>query len=139
MKNLNHTNDNDLVWRDNFNRDNGNKEAIDDNYENSFNEFSKKSNYARFSFPKICGAVCFLVLVVLLIFLHLRSQNYAGKEQVLIMEKRLDKLESEFTALKNLISSKLDQAIKQMENYTHNIAPRKVPVAKKHHSSKMNN
>ena len=60
-------------------------------------------------------AVTFSIFVILLIVIIYKNQKLAEINQVLIIEKRLDRLEAEFTSLKTYIASKLDQAIKEME------------------------
>jgi len=120
--------DKDFIWHDNYNRDNDNKEDHIDVYENSTYEVSNESNRRLFSIPVIIGAVAVLVFIVLLIVSLSSRQDNSGKKQILAIEKRLDKLESEFTLLKTLITSKLDQAIKQMENHNHTIVKQKAPT-----------
>ena len=97
-------------WHDNYSR-----EEQFDSYENDTNEDSNKSARIWFSTPVVIGAVAFAIIVVLLFVVLTRGQNYAGEKQILVIEKRLDRLESEFTSLKTYIASKLDQAIKEME------------------------
>jgi LysM repeat protein len=121
--------DKEFVLRDNYNRDNDKAENHIDVDEYSTNEVSNESNRGLFSIPIIIAVVAFSALVVLLIVSLSRSQHNSEKEQIMAIEKRLDKLESEFTLLKNLIISKLDKAIKQMENQNHTIVKQKAPTA----------
>jgi|GEM_PF-1193951 len=121
--------DKEFVLHDNYNRDNDKVESHIDVYENSTNEVSNESNRRLFSIPIIIAVVAFSALVVLLIVSLSRSQHNSEKEQIMAIENRLDKLESDFTLLKNLIISKLDQAIKQMENQNRTIVKPKAPTA----------
>jgi LysM repeat protein len=73
----------------------------------------------------------FLIFAVLLIVIINKNQNMAEKNQVLVIEKRLDGLEAEFTSLKIYIASKLDQAIKEMERSEQTAAKQKRPPAQK--------
>ena len=110
MTNPDDMTDKDSVWHDNYS-----EEGQIDSYENDTYEASNESHRKWFSTPMMVGAVGFSILVVLLIVVLSRSQNYAEKKQILAIEKRLDRLEAEFTSLKTYIASKLDQAIKEME------------------------
>jgi hypothetical protein len=78
----------DFVWHDSYSE----KDQID-SYENDTAEASNESYRKWFSTPMMVGAVGFSILVVLLIVVLSRSQNYAEKKQVLAIEKRLDRLE----------------------------------------------
>jgi LysM repeat protein len=109
-------------WHDNYSR-----EEQFDSYENDTNEASNKSARIWFSMPVVIGAVAFAIIVVLLFVVLTRGQNYAGEKQILVIEKRLDRLESEFTSLKTYIASKLDQAIKEMERDRRTAAARMAP------------
>ena len=107
--------DKDFVWRDNYSRNNDNEKDTFESYENikyetAIEELRKKHS----RFIKLT-AVTFSIFVILLIVIVYKSQNLAEKNQVLAIEKRLDRLEAEFISLKTYIASKLDQAIKEME------------------------
>ena len=117
--------DKNFAWHDNYS-----EEDQINSYENDTNEASNESHRKWFSIPTMVGAVGFSILVVLLIVVLSRSQNYAGKKQILAIEKRLDRLETEFTSLKTYIASKLDQAIQEMERDRHTTATTKAPSSK---------
>jgi LysM repeat protein len=107
--------DKDYVWRDNYSRNNNNEEDKIESYENikyetAIEELRKKHS----RFLKITAAA-FTIFVILLVVIIFKSQKLAEKNQVLTIEKRLDRLEAEFMSLKKYIASKLDQAIKEME------------------------
>ena len=107
--------DKDFVWRDNYSRTNDNIKDKFESYENiryetAIEELRKKHS----RFLKIVTAV-FIIFVILLVVIIFNSQKLADKHQVSVIEKRLDRLEAEFTSLKTYIASKLDQAIKEME------------------------
>ena len=107
--------DKDFVWRDNYSRNNDNEKDKFESYENiryetAIEELQKK--HSRFF--KIT-AVAFSIFIILLMVIMYKSQKLAENNQVLAIEKRLDRLETEFTSLKVYIASKLDQAIKEME------------------------
>lgn len=126
MSNSDDGNDKDFVWQDSYS-----KEDQIDSYENDTYEASNVSYRKWFSTLMIIGAVGFLILVVLSIFVISRSQNYAEKKQILAIEKKLDRLETDFTSLKIYITSKLDQAIKEMERDEQTAAKQKRPPAQK--------
>lgn len=105
----------DIVLHDNYSRNNHNEKDKIESYENiryetAIQELRKKHS----RFLKIT-AVASSIFVILLIVIIYKSQKSAEKNQVLAIEKRLDRLEAEFTSLKIYIASKLDQAIKEME------------------------
>jgi LysM repeat protein len=107
--------DKDFVWRDNYSRNNDNEKDKFESYENiryetAIEELQKK--HSRFF--KIT-AVAFSIFIILLMVIMYKSQKLAENNQVLAIEKRLDRLEAEFISLKTYIASKLDQAIKEME------------------------
>jgi len=107
--------DKDFVWRDNYSRNNGSERDQLENYENIRYEAAieaLQSKHARF--VKIAAAA-FLILAVSLAALVFKGRNLVDQNQVLLIEKKLGRLESEFTSLKVYIASKLDQAIKEME------------------------
>jgi LysM repeat protein len=106
---------NNFVFRDNYSRNKENEAEdleIDENitYQTVMEAHSKKHS----KLLKIATAL-FLILFILLTVLIFKSRNSADKKQVATIEKRLDRLEAEFTSLKTYIASKLDQAIKEME------------------------
>ena len=84
MSNSDDGNDKDFVWQDSYS-----KEDQIDSYENDTYEASNVSYRKWFSTLMIIGAVGFLILVVLSIFVISRSQNYAEKKQILAIEKKL--------------------------------------------------
>jgi LysM repeat protein len=107
--------DKDFVWRDNYSRNTDNEKDKFESYENIRYETAieeLREKHARFL--KITAAA-FSIFVILLMVMIYKSQKSADKNQVLIIEQRLDRLETEFTSLKVYIASKLDQAIKEME------------------------
>jgi LysM repeat protein len=107
--------DKDIVWRDNFSRNNDNEKDKFESYENIRYETAIEELRRKHSrFIKITAAA-FAIFVILLVIIIFKSQKLADKNQLLTIEKRLDRLEAEFTALKKYIASKLDQAIKEME------------------------
>ena len=107
--------DKDFVWRDNYSRNNGSGEDKLENYENIRYETAIEELQTKHSrFVKIAAAV-FLILAVSLAVLVFKGRNLAEQNQVVLIEKKLDRLEAEFTSLKIYIASKLDQAIKEME------------------------
>ena len=120
--------DKDFVWRDNYSRNNNNEKDKSESYENiryetAIEELRKKHS----RFLKIT-AVVFIIFVILLVVIIFKSQKLADKHQVLVIEKRLDRLEAEFTSLKIYIASKLDQALKEMERDRSTKAPQKKPL-----------
>jgi len=125
MTNPDDMTDKDFVWHNNYS-----EEDQIDSYKNDTYEASNESHRKWFSTPMMIGAVGFSILVVLLIVVLSRSQNYAEKKQVLSIEKRLDRLDAEFTSLKTYIASKLDQAIKEMERERHTKSTQKKPSTK---------
>ena len=107
--------DKDFVWRDNYSRNNGSEEDKLENYENIRYETAIEELRTKHSrFVKMAAAV-FLILAVSLAVLVFKGRNLAEQNQVVLIEKKLDRLEAEFTSLKIYIASKLDQAIKEME------------------------
>ena len=110
--------DKDIVLHDNYSRRNNhneNEEHKSESYENTRYETAIQELRKKHSrFLKIT-AVASSIFVILLIVIIYKSQKLAEKNQVLAIEKRLDRLEAEFTSLKIYIASKLDQAIKEME------------------------
>jgi LysM repeat protein len=75
----------------------------------------------------IIAAVVFLIFVILFVVVLSQSQDLADKNQVLEIEKRLDRLETKFTSLKTYIASKLDQAIQEMERDKNTIVTQNPP------------
>ena len=127
MTNPDDRTDIDFVWHSNYS-----EEDQIDSYEDDTDEPSYESQRKWFSTPVMVGDVGFSILAVLLIVVLSRSQNYAGKKQVWALEKRLNRLEAEFISLKTYIASKLDQAIKEIEQdryttATKNATPAKTP------------
>jgi len=127
MTNPDDKTDIDFVWHSNYS-----EEDQIDSYEHVTNEPSYDSQRKWFSIPMVAGAVGFSILAVLLIVVLSKSQNYTEKKQVWALEKKLDRLEAEFISLKTYIASKLDQAIKEIEQdryttATKNATPAKTP------------
>ena len=121
--------DNDIVWRDNFNRDNDNKDDKLDRYvANAYETANEEYRKMLSRFLKIAAAV-FLIFIIFFIVIIFKNQSLADKKQVLALEKRLDRLEDEFTSLKVYIASKLDQAIKEMERDRRTATPQNKPLA----------
>ena len=107
--------DKDFVFHDNYSRNNDTEKEQIASYENIRYETAIEELRKRHSrFVKIAAAV-FSIFVILLAAIIYNSQKSAGKSQVLAIEERLDRLDTEFTSLKIFIVSKLDQAIKEME------------------------
>ncbi len=107
--------DKDFVWHDNYSRNYDKENDRIETYENlryeaAIEELRKKHS----RFVKITAAAI-LILVILLGVAIVKGRQLAGKNQVLAIEKRLDRLDGDFTSLKVYIASKLDQAIKEME------------------------
>jgi len=125
MTNPDDKTDIDFVWHSNYS-----EEDQIDSYEHVTNEPSYDPQRKWFSIPMVAGAVGFSILAVLLIVVLSGSQNYAGKKQVWALEKRLDRLEAEFISLKTYIASKLDQAIKEIEQDRHTTATKNATPAK---------
>ena len=75
----------------------------------------------------IIAAVVFLIFVILFVVVLSQSQDLADKNQVLEIEKRLDRLENKFTSLQTYIASKLDQAIQEMERDRNKIVTQNPP------------
>jgi len=75
----------------------------------------------------IIAAVVFLIFVILFVVVLSQSQDLADKNQVLEIEKRLDRIETKFTSLKTYIASKLDQAIQEMERDRNKIVTQNPP------------
>jgi hypothetical protein len=133
MNNPDDMNDKDFVWRDNYSKedpiDQYENEGASDDYENQIYETGDRIYRKLFLRLLIISAVWFLVLVIFFIVIS-KSQDSAGKKQILAIEKRLDRLETDFTSIKTLIASKLDQAIKQMEQHQHKTTAQKKPSVK---------
>ena len=107
--------DKDFVWHDNYSRNYDKENDKIQTYENvryetAIEELQKKHS----RFVKITAAAI-LILVILLSVVISKGRQLAEKNQVLAIEKNLDRLDGEFTSLKVYIASKLDQAIKEME------------------------
>ena len=121
-----------IIWRDNYSRNNVNERSKDVSYENIAYETAIEENRRKHArFVKISAAV-FIILVALLAILIFRSRNFVDKNQVTDLEKKLDRLEREYTSLKVYIASKLDEAIKEMERerqalLTQNSSPADTP------------
>jgi len=100
----------DSIWRDNY--------STEDRIEtpqNDAGEASQDSPRRLFSAPAILLAVGVCLLAVILAVVTFRSQNYVEKEQIVALEKKINRLDREFTSLKVFIASKLDAAIQEME------------------------
>jgi len=78
---------------------------------------------------KIAGVV-FLIFVILFIFVISKIQNLQDKKQVLAIEKRLDRLETDFTLLTTDLASKLDQTINELKPKKQTTAKQKASAAK---------
>jgi len=117
--------DKGFVWHDNYR-----KEDKIDHYENQIYETGDKLYRKLFSRLLIISAVWFLVLVIFFIVVISRNQDSAGKKQILAIDKRLDRLEADFTLLTTEFASKLDRAIKAMERDKHTSTKQKTPSAK---------
>jgi len=124
MSNTDDTADKGLVWHDNYR-----KEDRIDHYENQIYEIGDNLYRKLFSRLLIISAVWFLVLVIFFIVVISRSQDSAGEKQILAIDKRLDRLEADFTLLTTEFASKLDRAIKEMERDKHTTAKQKTPSA----------
>ncbi len=125
--------DKNIIWRDNYSPDDTNDESKHHRVENAAYEAAIEELRGKHAkFVKIVTAV-FAVLVALLAILIFRSLNSVNENQVAAVEKKLDRLEREFTSLKVYIASKLDEAIKEMERerqamLTQNSSPENTPV-----------
>ena len=107
--------DKNLVWHDNYSRNNDNQKDKFESHENIRYETAIEELRTKHSrFVKMAAAM-FLILAVSLAVFFLKGRNLAEQNQVVLIEKKLDRLEAEFTSLKIYIASKLDQAIKEME------------------------
>jgi len=122
--NMTNPTDKDFVWHTNYD-----EEDQIDSRKNDTNAASNESHHKRLSTPMIMGVVGFLILVALFVVVLSRSQNYAKKKQILAIEKRLDRLDTDFTSLKIYITSKLDQAIEEMERDEQTAAEQNRPPA----------
>lgn len=107
--------DKDIVLHDNYSRNNHNEKDEFESYENIRYETAIQGLRKKHSRFLRITAVASSIFVILLIVIIYKSQKLAEKNQVLAIEKRLDRLEAKFTSLKIYIASKLDQAIKEME------------------------
>ena len=107
--------DKDIIWRDNYSRNKINEENNSELYENRAYESAIEENHRKHvRFVKIATAG-FIILAILLAILIFKNHNSATEDRVAAIEKKLDRLEREFTSLKVYIASKLDEAIKEME------------------------
>ena len=122
MGNPDDTTDKDSVWHESYN-----KEDKTDPYENDTGGTANEVYRKAFSKLLIIAAVISLIFVILFVVVFSQSQDLADKKQVLAIEKRLDRLETEFTSLKTYIASKLDQAIQEMERDKNTIVTQKLP------------
>ena len=101
----------DFVWRDNYSRNSNNEEVNVERHENANYEAALEANRQKLArFLKITAAVL-AVSIILLTVLIFNSRNLADK---------------------NIITSKLDQAIEEMERErraiaTQNASPQKTP------------
>jgi len=125
MSNPEYMPDKDFSWHDSYN-----KEDEIDRYENDTDATADEVYRKVFSKLLIIAAVVFLIFVILFAVVFSQSQDLVDKKQVLAIEKRLDRLETEFTALKTRIASALDQAIQEMERDKNTMATQKTPSAK---------
>ena len=125
MSNPDNMPDNDFVWHYSYN-----KEASFGRYENDSAGAATQVHRKMFVKLFIIAAVVFLIFAGLFVVVFSQSQDLADKKHVLAIEKRLDQLETEFTALKTYIASKLEQAIQEMERDKNAIAPQKPLSAK---------
>ena len=107
--------DKDIIWRENYSRNNANDDSKHQRFENAAYETALEEIRTKHTkFVKIATAAL-LVLVAILAILLFRSLNSVDENQIAATEKKLDRLEREFTALKVYIASKLEEAIKEME------------------------
>ena len=106
---------NDFVFRDNYSRTIENEEENLESDENITYQTVMDAHSKQHSKLLKIATALFLIFIILLTVLIYKSRNSADKKQVATIEKRLDRLEAEFTSLKTYIASKLDQAIKEME------------------------
>lgn len=125
----------DFVWRDSYSKEDktyhNEKEVASENYSYQIHEMGNRIYRKLFSRILIISAVWFLVLIIFLIVVFSRRQDVAEKKQILVIEKRLDRLESDFTLLTTDFALKLDRAIKEMERERLNVVTGKAPLTKK--------
>ena len=107
--------DKNFVFHDNYSRNNDTEKDQIESYENIRYETAIEELRKKQSRVLKIAAVAFSILAIILIGMIFKNQQLAGKNQVLAIEKRLDRLDTEYTSLKIFIASKLDQAIKEME------------------------
>jgi hypothetical protein len=107
--------DKDIIWRDNYSPANVNEKSKHQRFENAAYETAIEENHRKQAKFVKTATAGFIVLAILLAILIFRSLNSADENRVAAIEKKLDRLEREFTSLKVYIASKLDEAIKEME------------------------
>ena len=130
MSNQDDKTDKDRVWHDSYK-----KEDKIDPYENDTDGTANEVYRKVFSKLLIIAAVISLIFVILFVVVFSQSQDLADKKQVLAIEKRLGRLETEFTSLKTYIASKLDQAIQEMERDKNTIVTQKPPFEQEEQQS----
>ena len=87
--------DKDFVWRDNYSRNNGSEKDQLENHENIRYETAIEELRTKHSrFVKMAAAM-FLILAVSLAVFVFKGRNLAEKNQVVLIEKKLDRLEVE--------------------------------------------
>ena len=98
-------------------------DAIDEN-ENQGHERTNESNRKWFSMPLIIAAVGFLILNLIITSVISNSQDSTAREQLLIIEKRLERIETDL--------SSTVQAIEELKSNIRRTVKQKSPT-KKHH------
>ena len=107
--------DKEIIWRDNYNRPNHDDEIRGEGNKNTEYQSAIEDLQKKHSRLVKISAVVFIIFGILLGVLIYRGMNLVDKNQAADLEKKFDRLESDFTSLKKYIASKLDQAIKEME------------------------
>jgi LysM repeat protein len=94
MENPDDITDQNFVMR----RDGMDDKAIG-HYENHGHESTNESYRKRFSMPLILGATGFLILSIIMTVTISKSTNKTDSEQILVLEKRLGRIEAELISL----------------------------------------
>ena len=97
-------------------------DAIDDN-ENQGHGRTNESNRKWFSVPLIIAAVGFLILNIIITSVISNSQDSTAREQLLIIEKRLERIETDL--------SSTVQAIEELKSNIRRTVKQKSPTTKK--------